>query len=227
VTARVSGARSADVGVAVCRNVAWDGGVGDGPCGPAVTVPAGTGPVEVDVVAIDRFTGADGTAVDCYPAGDPPPCVLVASNADGSEKASAPLYFPDYANAWATPGSGLVDGQVVTLQGARMPPSEDGPPFWIFPVTGRWAVAQCAGSLDPHATTLTDVFARCASPPGGALEVADPEAPVDVTVQATIDPPLADPVDCRTADPACVLTFVRLEPDGRISTAAADPLGFA
>jgi hypothetical protein len=227
VTAQVNNVRGRDVSVAVCRYVAWDGGLDDGPCGPAVAVPAGPGLVEVDVVAIDRFTGADGTDVDCHATEQSPPCALFASTADGGEKASAPLYFADDAIAWPTPSTDLVDGQVVTLRGAQMTPSQDGPPFWIFPVTGRWAVAQCAGTLDPYATTLTDVFSRCASPPGGALEVADPEAPVDVAVQATIDPPLADPIDCRTADPACILTFVRLDPDGRISTARADPLDFA
>jgi hypothetical protein len=183
--------------------------------------------MEVDVVAIDHFTGADGTDVDCHPTEWDPPCVLVASTADGSEKATAPLYFADHATALPTPSSGLVDGQVVTLRGAQMSPSEDGPPFWIFPVTGRWTVAQCAGNLDLGATTLVDVFSRCASPPGGVLEVADPEVPVDVEVQATIDPPLADPIDCRTAAPACVLTFIRLGSDGHISTADAAPLDFA
>jgi hypothetical protein len=63
------------------------------------------------------------------------------------------------------------------------------------------------------------------SPPGGPIEVDDPSTPVDVAVQATIDPPLGDPVDCRS--PICALAFVRLDATGRVQIVVTDRLSFA
>lgn len=222
----VSGVRSEPVGVAVCaRDVVTSRDVFGGPCGPTVTVPPGTSAVDVDLVAIHHFTASDGSIVDCGP-GDPPPCVVAVGTEDGSAFASAPVYYYLDPWLWATPSTGLVDGQEVELASVGVSsPSYDGPPFWIFPTTGRWSVVQCDQQVTADQTIL-GIFTHCALPPGGPLPVDDPSVPVEVAVQATITRILGGTTDCAAPEAPCVLALARLDSSGTVELHATRPLSF-
>jgi hypothetical protein len=221
----VSGVRSQPVGVAVCASdVVTSRDVFAGPCGPAVLVPAGSSPVDVDLVAIHHFTASDGSIVDCGP-GDPPPCVVAVGTEDGSAFAATRVYYSLDPWLWATPNSALVDGQQVELASIGVPSSYDGPPFWIFPTTGQWNVAQCDQQVTDDRTIL-GIFTHCAPLPGVPTPIDDPSVPIEIPVQATITRILGGTTNCAAPDAPCVLVLGRLDSSGNVELHATRPLSF-
>lgn len=227
---RIIGERPAEIGVAVCS---WAGrevrDVFGGPCGPTTLVPAGSGMVELELVAIDDFVASDGTTVDCSgPSGfrEPPACVVAAGTADGTTFDWEGVYYFGETLLTASPDGDLVDGQDVWLQGFGIPPSVDGPPFWIFPTTGRWSVVQCDQAVldDP---TLLGVWTHCALPPGGVTTVDDPADGLDVPVQATLTRILGGTTDCTATETPCVFALARIDATGQLELHASLPLDFA
>jgi hypothetical protein len=226
-TLQVSGSRPAGTVAAVCgvaiRQTDGVHDVATGRCAEPVPVPAGVDPIEVALPATGEVTAADGSTLLC---GGSQTCVI-AVDPPGPALAWAPADYATGPQLRAVPGDGLTDGQVVTLQAANdMPTSFAGPPFWIFPSTGGWTVAQCDDAVfgEEGATILT-VLTSCAHPSGGPLPVDDPRVPVDVPVAASITPFLGGTVDCTTAAQTCSLALVRVN-DGRAEVYATPRLGF-
>jgi hypothetical protein len=128
----------------------------------------------------------------------------------------------------ASPRDGLVDGQPVTLTGTDLMSSYDGPPFWFFPATGGWGLAQCAHQVvdDP---SIAGFFRWCGPlPTGSPGPIAVPGSDLTTTVhpRARIDRILGGTTDCTTAPDACVVTLARVEQDGSPTLHFA-PISFA
>jgi pimeloyl-ACP methyl ester carboxylesterase len=122
------------------------------------------------------------------------------------------------------PATGHVDGQSVHVGGDGIPDTYVGPPFWIFPTTGEWVVAQCGAALEEDAT-IGGVFTYCAPPAAGAVvEVQDGVLDTDVVVRSAITGILGDEIDCTTAG-ACVVALARVESGGAVTVLTA-PLSF-
>jgi hypothetical protein len=123
------------------------------------------------------------------------------------------------------PRSRLADGQVVTFSGTDLQPSYDGPPFWAFPQTGQWVVAQCDAAVVDD-VTLLGVFTHCAASPIGPVAVPGQTFTVGVPVARTITRILGGTTDCRASLDACVLVLTRVEQDGSVSLRST-PIAFA
>jgi hypothetical protein len=141
----------------------------------------------------------------------------------GPVEAIAP-YSLSEGQVQAVPATGLADGQVVTVAGTDLMSSYDGPPFWAFPATGQWALAQCDASVVAEPTIL-GVFTHCAPAGGGPVEVLDATLEADVTVTAAVEPVLGGRVDCTAGPDACVLALTRVEQDGSVTLRPA-PITF-
>jgi hypothetical protein len=126
----------------------------------------------------------------------------------------------------ATPSTGLVDGQEVTLTGTDLMPTYPGAPFWLFPSTGGWGVGQCDRAVVDEPTIL-GVFTHCAVVPPGAVDVAGSTLTTPVPVRATLERILGGTTDCTATPGACVLVLTRVEWDGTVSVHATAPLTFA
>ena len=123
------------------------------------------------------------------------------------------------------PATGHVDGQSVHVGGDGIPDTYVGPPFWIFPTTGEWVVAQCGAALEDDAT-IGGVFTHCAAPAAGAVvEVQDGVLDTDIVVRSAITGILGDEIDCTTAAGACVVALARVESGGGVTVLTA-PLSF-
>jgi hypothetical protein len=228
---RIAGVRASEIGVAVCARAVQDvRDVFGGPCGPITLVPAGSGLIDLELVAIDDFVASDGTLVDCTAPYDvyrePPPCAVAAGTLDGAEFAADDIHYVTYAVLTASPDGGLVDGQEVWLQGFGIPPSTDGPPFWIFPSTGQWSVVQCSRAVLDDLTLLA-IWTHCALPPGGVTTVDDPADGLTVPVQATLSRILGGTTDCTPSDNPCMFALARIDATGQLQVYATLPLRFA
>ena len=156
---------------------------------------------------------------------DPPGCAIGVTGQQGQGLILTPVEVaPGAPGLRVSPSWALVDGQEVGVTASALPLTYDGPPFWIFPTTGNWLLAQCVAPLAAQPTIL-DVFTRCAAVPGGgAVEVGDPYADLGaVTVTASITPILGQATSCRPE--ACVLAAVRVEATGAV-TAVSNVLAF-
>jgi hypothetical protein len=116
----------------------------------------------------------------------------------------------------ASPSSGLADGDTVTLTGSDLMASYEGPPFWIFPSTGGWGIAQCGAAVvdDP---TILGVFTHCALASPATVHVPGSTASVEVPVASSITSILGQEIDCASAPEACVVIVARIEQDGSVS----------
>lgn len=218
----VSGVRPVDTSLALCSaDVLATHDVAGGPCTAHQVVPAGDGPERPHVTVAKEFTGADGQPVDCRYDG----CVVALGSADGSIFLSLPVTFTHFA---AVPATGLADGQQVAVEGAGLLPTYQGPPFWIFPVTGTWTLGLCdAAVLD--APSIYSVFLHCTNVEGVGEVVVPGSGPVDLgpaTVRSSFTSILGEEVDCAAGPGACVLTLLRVESTGA-TTAKGAPLAFA
>ncbi len=133
-----------------------------------------------------------------------------------------------FAHFAAVPATGLADGQQVAVEGAGLPPTYHGPPFWIFPVTGTWTLGLCdAAVLD--APSIYSVFLHCTNVEGVGEVVVPGSGPVDLgpaTVRSSFTSILGEEVDCAAGPGACVLALLRVESSGA-ATARGAPLAFA
>lgn len=120
----------------------------------------------------------------------------------------------------ATPSTGLVDGQTVTVSGTGIMPTYDGRFIWIVH-TGQWALAQCdAGILVDR--TLLGVFTHCAGVPGGGPgDIGGSTVSHPVEVAADLEKILGGTTDCTAAAGNCVVALLRMELDGGITVHSA------
>lgn len=122
------------------------------------------------------------------------------------------------------PAAGHTDGQQVGVTGTDIPDTYVGPPFWIFPTTGEWALAQCGAGIDED-PSIVGLFTNCALQTATGVEVAGGTLDTDITVTSDMASVLGDDIDCAPAG-ACVVALARLESDGRVTVHSA-PLSFA
>jgi hypothetical protein len=192
-------------------------------CGSEWAVVPGPRPAVEPFTVRHRFQTGTGRYVVCD---DPPGCAIGVSGQRGEGLILTPVEVaPGPPGLRVSPSWGLTDVQDVGVSASPLPLSYAGSPFWVFPTTGNWLLAQCVAPLAAQPTIL-DVFNRCAAVPGGgAVEVGDPYADLGaVTVTADITPVLGPPTSCRPE--ACVLAAVRVESSGTV-TAVSSALGFA
>ena len=122
------------------------------------------------------------------------------------------------------PATGHADGQSVHVGGGNVPDTYAGPPFWLFPTTGEWVVAQCGAGVEDD-PTLLGFFTNCAPGDGEAtVEVRGGVVDTDLVVSSAITSALGDEVDC-TAAGACVVALARVESGGEVTVLTA-PLSF-
>jgi hypothetical protein len=186
---------------------------------PTVTTTA-DGTLATTVDALWQFTSGSGTPLVCGGG-----CVVVLNRAVDPWNASAAPFEMATGVLEATPATGLADGDTVAVAASDLMPGYDGPPWWVLQ-TGLWAVGQCgAGVLDD--TSVVGIFRQCTVPPGaGAVTVPGSTLDTSFEAQATIRPPIGDPIDCRAAAEACVAVLVRIEQDASV-TLLSSPLSFA
>jgi hypothetical protein len=190
--------------------------------GPTV-VAAADGTARATMAVADHIEVVfPATPIAC----EPGVCAIGAVDEEWYLVAGSTPYDVAEARLTADPASGLADGQVVRLTGENVGPTFTGAPWGPFP-TGAWGVGQCIGTFGSGAQPIATVLAGCAVAPGsGVLDVPGTGFAVDVTLEAAIDPPLGDPVDCTTAPAACTLAISRIERDGR-ATLHTVPIAFA
>jgi hypothetical protein len=182
-----------------------------------VTDAEGNG--QMETTAAQRFTSATATEQYCRDECS----IRLWPTAEGAPAVTVP-YAMAAGSVTASPGTGLGDGDTVTLTGTDLMASYAGPSFWFFPSTGGWGVGQCGtGMLDEP--TILGFFTHCAVVPPGAVDVRGSTATVDVPVAASFTSILGHQVDCTTAPDACVLALARIEQDGSVSIHAA-PFSF-
>jgi hypothetical protein len=121
----VSGAGPIPLWVGQCAaSVAETGDVDTGPC-TEVQAAAGTvfgsEQVEVRATARLRFTGADGTEVDCSVSADA--CVYAVES--HTSFATTPIAFPDRTIVTVSPVEGLLDGDFISVDGIGLRPGAD------------------------------------------------------------------------------------------------------
>jgi pimeloyl-ACP methyl ester carboxylesterase len=121
------------------------------------------------------------------------------------------------------PATGHTDGQDVHVTGSGIADTEVGPPFWIFPTTGEWALVQCGSEIDGD-RTIGGLFTHCALQSGTGVEVTDGAFEADIAVSSALTSVLGDDIDCAPAD-ACVVALARVEPTGQVTVHSA-PLSF-
>jgi hypothetical protein len=222
----VTGTRAVTTGLALCdASVAGTHHVFDGPCNPPAMVDAGSDAGRVRLTVASTFNGNDGSTVRCRRTN----CVVALASTDGSIFLSEPVEFRSPGDITVEPSDGLVDGQAVQVTGHDVSPTYAGPPFWIFPETGNWVIAQCDAAV-VDAPSIASVFDRCTNVPGrGEVDVPSRQAELDLgtaAVQASITSFLGRDVDCTAAPGTCVLTLLRLESNGSVTVLPA-PLAFA
>lgn len=191
-------------------------------CGSEWAVVPGPRPVTEPFTVRHRFQTGTGRYVNCD---DARGCAIGASGQSGEGVITVPIEVaPGPPTLQVSPNWGLTDGQTVGVRAAPLPLSYSGPPFWIFPETGNWTLAQCVAPLAAEPSIL-DVFTQCASVPGGAVTIDDPYADLGaITVTASITPTLGEATSC--VPEGCALAVVRLEAGGAV-TAYSTPLAFA
>jgi hypothetical protein len=120
LTVTVTGPGPVPVWVGECAaSVAATGDVDTGPCTDVVSATAGLPPLlppaPIHATARAKFTGADGTAVDCTSAPDACVYAVESQSADNPGFATAPLPFdlPDVITV--APTEGLLDGATVAI----------------------------------------------------------------------------------------------------------------
>jgi pimeloyl-ACP methyl ester carboxylesterase len=123
------------------------------------------------------------------------------------------------------PATDHVDGQSVHVGGGNVPDTYVGPPFWVFPTTGEWVVAQCGSGVE-DGPSLLGFFTNCAPRDGDAtVEVRGGVVDTDIVVSAAITSVLGDEIDCTVGD-ACAVALARVESGGEVTVLTA-PLSFA
>lgn len=222
VAVTVTGARATTHYLSLCdASVAATRTVPGGPCGPIAEIRPGTAPHEATMTVERTYLDAGGRSVRCQP----DRCVVAVSDDDGTAFVSTPVAFRSAPDLQLIPAAGLVDGQEVAVTAVDVPPSYLGPPFWVFPTTGNWLLAQCHRQVGP---SLLSVFENCAVVPGGgAVEVPDaPTADLGmVAVRSSITSGLGRVTDCTTGVGMCVLAIARVEDGGAVSLGTT-PLAF-
>ena len=141
------------------------------------------------------------------------------------------VVFTDYPVDSAAPSPQLeldpatqhADGQQVHVTGSGIASSYAGPPFWIFPDTGGWALTQCSADIVEDAS-IAGLFTECALLTAAGVDVQDGTVDTDIVVHSAISSVLGDDIDCTPAD-ACVVALARLESTGAVTVHAA-PLSF-
>jgi len=125
----VSGAGPIPLWVGQCAaSVAETGDVDTGPC---TEVQAATGTVfgseqvEVRATARLRFTGADGTEVDCSVSADACVYAVESQAAENTSFATTPIAFPDRTIVTVSPVEGLLDGDFISVDGIGLRPGAD------------------------------------------------------------------------------------------------------
>lgn len=138
----------------------------------------------------------------------------------GPDIPGVPRVRVPYAMAEATlsasPASGLSDGDTVTVTASDLMASYAGPPFWFFPATGGWGVAQCANDVVDE-PTIFGFFTHCAAAGPGAVDVPGSTAAVEIPAAAAFTSILGADVDCAATPESCVLALARVEQDGSVS----------
>jgi hypothetical protein len=188
---------------------------------PAVPAP---GPATVTTTVAREFESLLGYQRSCGDARAG--CVLGVFVLDGSVRnfSYAPIDFAPPPRIVVDPSDHHVDGQRVRVGGADIPDSYVGPPFWVFPTTGEWVVAQCGAGIADDPTVL-GVFTHCEPQPGeGAVEVRGGLVDTHVVVRSSITSVLGDEIACTAGD-GCVVALVRVEAAGSV-TAFTAPLSF-
>jgi hypothetical protein len=170
---------------------------------------------EMELAAAQRFTSRTATEQYCRDE-----CSIRLSPTAGQAPAVIVPYAMAEGSLAASPSSGLADGDMVTLTGSDLMASYEGPPFWIFPSTGGWGIAQCgAGILDDQ--TILGVFTHCALASPATVHVPGSTASVEVPVASSITSILGQQVDCASAPESCALVVARIEQDGSVSVHGA------
>lgn len=172
------------------------------------------------IPALQRFTTGGGRDVYCRAQ-----CQVILVQDIWLPEYGVARYSMAEGSLGASPATGLVDDQPVTVTGTDLMSSYDGPTF-LFIHIGAWGLGQCGRAVLDD-LTLLGIFENCGVPPGGgAVTVPGSTFTATVQVQDTIEPGLGDPVDCRAAADACVLMVGRLEQDGTTSIHTV-PVAFA
>jgi hypothetical protein len=121
------------------------------------------------------------------------------------------------------PATGHTDGQSVQVTGTDIPDTYVGPPFWIFPTTGEWALTQCGAGIEDD-LSIAGIFTQCALQTAAGVAVPDGTVDADIVVQSAISSVLGDDIDCAPAG-ACVVALARVESTGALTVHTA-PLSF-
>ncbi|HEY8524586.1 MAG TPA: alpha/beta fold hydrolase [Acidimicrobiales bacterium] len=121
------------------------------------------------------------------------------------------------------PETGHRDGQAVGVTGTGIPDTYDGPPFWVFPATGQWALTQCGAGIRDEQTIL-GLFTHCTDRAGEPVEVRGGTLDAEIAVRSSITAILGEEIDCTGGD-GCVVALARVERDGQVTVLTA-PLSF-
>ena len=125
----VSGAGPIPLWVGQCAaSVAETGDVDTGPCSEvqaATGTVFGSEQVEVRATARLRFTGADGTEVDCSVSADACVYAVESQAAENTSFATTPIAFPDRTIVTVSPVEGLLDGDFISVDGIGLRPGAD------------------------------------------------------------------------------------------------------
>jgi hypothetical protein len=118
----VTGYRPPGARVAQCAAaVTTTHDVAGGPCTVIAWHGSGADPIEGSGRVRRRFTGADGTEVDC--SGTAGTCVIAVGNGPDDPFAAEPIGFGAQPTAALTPAEGLVDGDEMTFTATGLEPS--------------------------------------------------------------------------------------------------------
>ncbi|HEV7760670.1 MAG TPA: alpha/beta fold hydrolase [Acidimicrobiales bacterium] len=140
---------------------------------------------------------------------------------------SISVVFTDYPVDTAAPAARLVldpatqhaDGQQVGVTGSNIADTYAGPPFWIFPTTGGWALTQCGAGIE-HDPSIAGIFTQCALQTAAAVPITDGTVDTGIVVQSAITSVLGDDIDCTPAG-ACVVALARIESTGALTVHTA------
>ncbi len=195
-----------------CRGGADDDNDCDGYNADFISVAA-DGTLE-EVIYVDaRIYLPDGTEVDCRT--DPAGCEIgVGFMVEAGQwpevhldfDVDAPLLPP--VTGVVSPATGLVDDQVVVVEGAHLSFREE-------------AFAYLCASGDGPVGARCDMDRMARAVPDQNGDVA-----IDLQVRASFDPPLGEPVDCRAAGAACFVA-IGWSFDPPADRQAAMPVSFA
>jgi hypothetical protein len=166
------------------------------------------------IAALRRFPTEQNGTLDCDEGAGCELVVVRFTHVGAEVHARFPITFAPEPQLAVAPAGPHADGATVTVTGTGVEDSYAGPPFWVFPSTGGWAVGQCAADV-VAAPTIRGVFENCAVPDGGgAVEVTGGTFTTQLALRRTITSVLGETTDCAASPDACVVALTRVERDG-------------